>query len=128
MQKAVRRGEVRAAVQCAVEMMRKRDKRGNTGFNMLVRRVPVISIEDAVFHRDLPLVVWLVVATSKGFEPCIALADIDNDGRSAVVTRAWLRTERRGGRREMGGLSCSIPWFGERRSCVRPTGWQDRMH
>ena len=48
--------EVKCVLQCnAAEMMRKRDKRGNNGFNMLVRRIPVISIEDAVLH-DLPLV------------------------------------------------------------------------
>lgn len=35
----------------------------------LVRRVPIISVEDSVLHPGLPIIVWMMVALSKGYTP-----------------------------------------------------------
>jgi hypothetical protein len=34
-----------------------------------LRRLPIILIEDGTFHAGFPILVWLMVAMSKGFEP-----------------------------------------------------------
>jgi len=39
----------------------------------LVRRVPIIILEDSILHPDFPLLVWLMAAESKGFVPPICL-------------------------------------------------------
>lgn len=34
----------------------------------LLRRLPVISLEDSITHPALPLVVWLMASQSKGYQ------------------------------------------------------------
>jgi hypothetical protein len=35
----------------------------------LLRRLPVISLEDSILHPGLPIVVWMMMAMSKGYQP-----------------------------------------------------------
>ncbi|KAG5184516.1 hypothetical protein JKP88DRAFT_255404 [Tribonema minus] len=62
LQKNVRRGYCEAAVRCAAELMSK-------SFNQFARRLCIIMVEDVILHPALPLIVWCMVATSKGFVP-----------------------------------------------------------
>jgi hypothetical protein len=39
----------------------------------LIRRLPIIMLEDSALHPDFGLLVWLMVAESKGYCPCMLL-------------------------------------------------------
>jgi len=41
---------------------------GFKSFGQFIRRIIVIMIEDAILHPDLPFLVWLMMAHSKGFQ------------------------------------------------------------
>ncbi|KAG1656684.1 hypothetical protein FOA52_007254 [Chlamydomonas sp. UWO 241] len=69
LQKAVRRGQGPAAVRLLLHML-KEDP------DELLRRLSVIAIEDAMLHPDLPLVVWLMAATAKGYAIGRSLASV----------------------------------------------------
>ena len=45
----------------------------SSSFVELVRRLVIISVEDAILHPDIAVLTWLMCATSKGFEPTDAL-------------------------------------------------------
>ena len=34
----------------------------------LLRRLPIIMFEDVIPHSSLPILIWLLIASSKGFE------------------------------------------------------------
>lgn len=36
--------------------------------NAFLRRLPIIMFEDVVSHKDLPIIVWLMIAVTKGFK------------------------------------------------------------
>jgi hypothetical protein len=60
LQKAVRRGRSSSAVALCGLLRR-------IAPDELLRRLPVIAIEDALLHPGLPVLVWLMVASSKGY-------------------------------------------------------------
>jgi hypothetical protein len=68
LQKNVRRGRAAAASRVAMHMCL--DPRA---FVECVRRLVIISLEDAILHPDVALLTWLMCATSKGYEPTDAL-------------------------------------------------------
>lgn len=73
LQKNIRRGRAVAASRIATHMCL-----SSSSFVELVRRLVIISIEDAILHPDITVLTWLMCATSKGFEPTDAL-------RAAVI-------------------------------------------
>jgi hypothetical protein len=62
LQKAVRRGMGRAAVSLATELF-------SLDRNEAIRRLLIIIIEDSFNHPAYPLLVWLMIAMSLGYEP-----------------------------------------------------------
>jgi len=66
LQKSIRRRRPLPAVRVAMELADK-------SWSDLIRRVPIIILEDAIIHNDFPLLVWLMVADSKEFTPCVSL-------------------------------------------------------
>ena len=68
LQKAVRRRRPAAAVRLARTLQL-------ANWNTFIRRLPIIVIEDSTLHPALPLLVWLMMATSKGFRPVQAHLD-----------------------------------------------------
>ena len=68
LQKAVRRRRPAAAVRLARTLQR-------ASWNTFIRRLPIVIIEDSTLHPALPLLVWLMMATSKGFRPTQAHLD-----------------------------------------------------
>lgn len=42
---------------------------GNSPLSELLRRLPIVCLEDTALHPALPIVTWLMVAVSKGYEP-----------------------------------------------------------
>lgn len=64
-QKAIRRCRVAAAA----DLYRQVARQGRDDFLVLLRRLPVFCVEDAVPHDDLPLAVWMLAAMSKGWHP-----------------------------------------------------------
>ncbi|CAJ1961972.1 unnamed protein product [Cylindrotheca closterium] len=62
LQKSVRRRRPLPSVKVAMEMADK-------GLGELLRRLPIICIEDSTLHHDFPFLVWLMVAQSKQFQP-----------------------------------------------------------
>lgn len=74
MQKAVRRRRVATAVKAASLILHKDE-------NELLRRLPIIVLEDAFLHPGLPVVIWLMIAASKGY----SLANIHYDFLLSVV-------------------------------------------
>jgi hypothetical protein len=62
LQKNVRRRRAEAAVKCATELLLR-------SWQDFVRRLPVIMIEDACLHPALPLVVFIMLAGSRGYCP-----------------------------------------------------------
>jgi hypothetical protein len=63
----VRRGLVREASKAAFALV-------DAAPADALRRAAIICLEDAVLHPQLPLVVWLMVAQSKGY--CLSLDHI----------------------------------------------------
>jgi len=62
LQKNIRRRRPLPAVRVAMELADK-------SYGDLVRRIPIMVLEDSILHPDFPLLVWLMVAESKGFKP-----------------------------------------------------------
>jgi hypothetical protein len=60
LQKAVRRRKPLPAVKVAMELIDK-------SLGELLRRLPIIAIEDSTLHPALPLLVWLMMAHSKDY-------------------------------------------------------------
>ncbi|CAK0782015.1 hypothetical protein CVIRNUC_005529 [Coccomyxa viridis] len=60
LQKNVRRGRAEEAVRCAQRLLQSEP-------GELLRRAIVISVEDAVLHPQLPLLVFLMAAVAKGY-------------------------------------------------------------
>ena len=58
LQKLVRRRRPLPAVRVAMELVDK-------SWSDLIRRLPIIILEDCTLHPDMPLLVWLMVADSK---------------------------------------------------------------
>lgn len=58
LQKSIRRRRPLPAVRVAMELVDK-------ALGELLRRLPIIILEDSMLHPDLPLLVWLMVAESK---------------------------------------------------------------
>lgn len=68
LQKNIRRGRAAAASRVAMHMCL-----DPQALIECVRRLVIISLEDAILHPDVVLLTWLMCATSKGFEPTDAL-------------------------------------------------------
>jgi hypothetical protein len=66
LQKNIRRMHPAASVRTASELASHTDKQG---FHELIRRLTIIVLEDACLHPALPLLVWLMMANSKGYIP-----------------------------------------------------------
>ena len=66
LQKSIRRRRPLPAVRVAMELIDK-------SWNDLIRRMPIIILEDSTLHPDFPLLVWLMVASSKGFIPPLSM-------------------------------------------------------
>ena len=60
-QKSIRRRKPLPSVRVALELMDK-------SMGDMLRRLPIIIVEDSSLHPDLPLLIWLMVAHSKDFE------------------------------------------------------------
>ena len=60
LQKSIRRRRPLPAVRVAMELMDK-------AFGELLRRLPIIILEDSTLHPDFALLVWMMVAHSKQF-------------------------------------------------------------
>ncbi|KAL3776125.1 hypothetical protein HJC23_011447, partial [Cyclotella cryptica] len=66
LQKSIRRRAPLPSVRVAMELADK-------SLGDLLRRLPVIILEDSFLHQDIGLIVWLMVAESKGYVPSLAL-------------------------------------------------------
>jgi hypothetical protein len=62
LQKSIRRRKPLPAVRCAMELADK-------SLGELLRRLPVIMLEDSFLHPDLPLLMWLMMAYPRDFIP-----------------------------------------------------------
>lgn len=58
LQKSIRRRRPFPSVRVAMELIDK-------ALGELLRRLPIIILEDSTLHPDFPLLVWLMVAESK---------------------------------------------------------------
>jgi hypothetical protein len=66
LQKSIRRRAPLPAVRVAMEL-------ADRSWADLIRRLPIIVLEDSTLHPDFGLLVWLMVAESKGYCPCMLL-------------------------------------------------------
>jgi len=64
LQKNIRRGRAVAASRVATHMCLSQDS-----FVECVRRLVIISLEDGILHPEITILVWLMCAASKGFQP-----------------------------------------------------------
>ncbi|KAJ3038621.1 hypothetical protein HDV00_000465 [Rhizophlyctis rosea] len=62
LQKCIRRGKPTVALRTAKHL-------ALLDINQLLRRVPIMVVEDAVLHIKFPILIWLMCALSKGFHP-----------------------------------------------------------
>lgn len=62
LQKSIRRRAPLPAVRVAMELLDK-------SWTDLIRRLPIIILEDSTLHPDFGLLVWLMIADSKGYIP-----------------------------------------------------------
>lgn len=62
LQKSVRRRRPLPSVKVAMELADK-------ALGELLRRLPIICIEDSTLHHDFPFLIWIMVAQSKQFQP-----------------------------------------------------------
>lgn len=70
LQKNVRLCRPLPAVKTALEMLKLKDTAGRwIGFDQLVRRLTIIIIEDAVLHPAYDILIWFMMASSKGWIP-----------------------------------------------------------
>jgi len=68
LQKSIRRRRPMPSVRIAMELVDK-------AFIELLRRLPIIILEDAFLHNDFPFLVWLMAAESKNYVPPKRLID-----------------------------------------------------
>lgn len=68
LQKSIRRRRPMPSVRIAMELVDK-------AFSELLRRLPIIILEDAFLHNDFPFLVWLMAAESKNYVPPKKLID-----------------------------------------------------
>ncbi len=61
-QKAVRRCQSEPAVRCGAELLIQ-------SWTDFLRRLPIIMVEDAAVHPALPVIVWLMLASSRNYNP-----------------------------------------------------------
>ncbi|EED91786.1 predicted protein [Thalassiosira pseudonana CCMP1335] len=66
LQKSIRRRAPLPAVRVALELVDK-------SWEALIRRLPIICLEDSFLHPDFALLVWLMVADSKNYAPPTSL-------------------------------------------------------
>lgn len=64
LQKAIRRGNAKTAASAALEL-------AHFDPVALVRRLPIVAIEDVSSDRALPTAVWLMLVFSRGISPCL---------------------------------------------------------
>lgn len=69
LQKSVRRRRFGSACRLAIELAR-------MSTSELLRRLPIICVEDSLLHPAVPVIVWLMMAESKGYIPPPWLVDI----------------------------------------------------
>jgi hypothetical protein len=62
LQKSIRRRQPLPAVRVAMELADK-------SWTDLIRRLPIVILEDSTLHPDFSLLVWLMIADSKGYIP-----------------------------------------------------------
>ena len=62
LQKCIRRQLTNKAIQTAWHLIK-------MDFNSFIRRLPIIMLEDVRLHYSISLLIWLMVATSKGYCP-----------------------------------------------------------
>ena len=62
LQKSIRRRQPLPSVRVAMELADK-------SWTDLIRRLPIIILEDSTLHPDFSLLVWLMIADSKGYMP-----------------------------------------------------------
>ena len=60
LQKAIRRMDSEKSVKTALHFI-------NLDYNSFIRRLPIIMLEDVTFHECFPVLVWLMIANTKGF-------------------------------------------------------------
>ena len=60
-QKSVRKMETEKSVKSALHLI-------NLDYNTFIRRLPIIMLEDVTIHESLPVLVWLMIANTKGFK------------------------------------------------------------
>ena len=60
LQKSIRKMKHTKSVQTAKHLI-------DLDINSLLRRLPIIMFEDVIPHTSLPIIVWLMIAVSKGF-------------------------------------------------------------
>ncbi|GFH60957.1 hypothetical protein CTEN210_17433 [Chaetoceros tenuissimus] len=68
LQKSVRRRRPKPSVRVAMEIADK-------ALGELIRRLPIICLEDSFLHHEFPFLVWLMIAHSKDFIPPKYLLD-----------------------------------------------------
>ena len=61
LQKCIRRMKYKKSIQTAKHLL-------DLDPNYLLRRIPILMFEDVIPHESLSVIVWLMIATSKGFE------------------------------------------------------------
>jgi hypothetical protein len=66
LQKSIRRRKPLPSVRVAMELADK-------SFGDLLRRLPIIVVEDSTLHPDVPLLVWLMIASSKDYNVPLTL-------------------------------------------------------
>lgn len=59
-QKAIRRMDSEKSVKTALHFI-------NLDYNSFIRRLPIIMLEDVTFHECFPILIWLMIANTKGF-------------------------------------------------------------
>ena len=66
LQKGIRRRKPLPSVRVASEIVDK-------NLNELLRRLPIIILEDSTMHPEFPFLVWLMMAVSKDYQPPLSL-------------------------------------------------------
>jgi hypothetical protein len=61
-QKATRRRMVHETILLCYQLM-------SQNFNKFIRRISMIMIEDSIVHKQLPFIIWCMVAITKNFIP-----------------------------------------------------------
>ena len=91
LQKNCRRGRAEAAVSVAATLLTLVDEKGSrVGERELLRRLPIIFVEDALPHPTLlPVLTWMMAAHAKGFTLHAAHHALMLDAVHAVASVPW---------------------------------------